>query len=359
MEKPSANRVLFFIVFSQFACGSIWFAGSAILPELIQQTGIPENSLGNLVSAVQLGFISGTLTYAFLNLADKFSPSKIFFIHALAGAATNSSIVFGIHNYTAIIALRFITGFSLAGIYPVGMKIASDYFEKGLGRALGYLVGALVLGTAFPQLPRAWGESLPWKSVLIITSALSIIGGFIILLFVPDGPFRKPNPKLDLLAFFRLIRNGQFRASAFGYFGHMWELYTLWAFIPFIIMQYELMHTGTDINVPLYSFFIIASGCLSCIIGGYISLSQGSKKTAAAALLISGICCIVYPLSFHFPVYFFISFLLIWGLAVVADSPQFSTLVAQNSPDELRGTGLTIVNSTGFAITILSIQLMS
>lgn len=361
MIKPENknSRVLVLIVFSQFACGSTWFAGSAVLPDLINQSGIPENSLGNLISAVQLGFITGTLTYAFLNIADKYSPSKIFFVNAVAGAIANSAIIFGVQGYALLIALRFSTGFFLAGIYPVGMKIASDYFEKGLGKALGYLVGALVLGTAFPHFLRVWGQTLPWKSVLIFTSLFSIAGGFIILFFVPDGPFRKPNPKIDLFAFFRLFRNKQFRSSAFGYFGHMWELYTFWAFVPFIIKLHTEFHPEVTINVSFYSFLIIAIGSLSCVVGGYISITQGSKKTAAVALFISGLCCVVSPFSFHFLTPVFLGFLFIWGMTVVADSPQFSALVAQNAPDNLRGTALTIVNSTGFAITIVSIQFIN
>jgi MFS family permease len=252
---------------------------------------------------------------------------------------------------------RFLTGFFLAGIYPVGMKISSDYFEKGLGKALGFLVGALVLGTAFPHLLRSLTDGLEWKYVIYFTSGFSLLGGLLVLLLVPDGPFRKPSRKLDLGAFFRVFKNPGLRSAAFGYFGHMWEIYTFWAFAPAFILAYSKLHTDKEFIVPVLSFIIIAIGFFSCVIGGYYSQFFGSKKVAAIALFSSGLCCLLSPIAFGLPVVVFLGFLVFWGMAVVADSPQFSTLVAQNAPDEFKGTALTIVNCCGFAITIASIEL--
>ena len=251
------------------------------------------------------------------------------------------------------------TGFFLAGIYPVGMKIAADYYEKGLGKSLGYLVGALVLGTAFPHLLKGFSGGLPWRLVLIITSTLATIGGGVMLLFIPDGPFRKASQGVDLSAFLKIFKNSKFRSAAFGYFGHMWELYTFWAFVPVMLTTYLAQNPTTVLNVSLWSFIIVGLGGLACVAGGYLSQIFGSKKIATAALLLSGICCLLSPLIFYTtsPI-LFLSFLIFWGLVVIADSPLFSTLVAKNAPAENKGTALTIVNSIGFAITIVSIQLM-
>ena len=180
------------------------------------------------------------------------------------------------------------------------------------------------------------------------------------LFLVPDGPYRKASQRPDLSAFFKVFRNREFRAAAFGYFGHMWELYAFWAFIPVILASYNSLYQGTDLNIPIWSFAIIGIGGLACVIGGYISMDFGTKRTAFTALLISCLCCIFSPLIFTVDSTFFIlGFLLIWGASVVADSPLFSTLVAHNAAAETKGTALTIVNCIGFSITIFSIQLLN
>jgi MFS family permease len=347
------------VVFAQFACGSMWFAGNAVITDLISTFHLPAGSVSHLTSAVQFGFISGTLFFALLTLSDRFSPSKVFFTCALAGAFTNLVTAASDHTLGTLFLLRFFTGVFLAGIYPVGMKISSDYYEKGLGKALGFLVGALVLGTAFPHLLKNLTLNMNWKYVIFFTSGFSVLGGTLILLFVPDGPYRKPSQKFDLSAFYKVFKSKQLRTAAFGYFGHMWELYTFWAFVPFILITYSGLHPERSFSIPLLSFIVIAVGFLSCIFGGFLSQKIGSKKTAFTALTLSGVCCLVSPFLFNLPFFLFLIFLIFWGMAVVADSPQFSTLVAQNAPIEFKGTALTIVNCIGFAITIVSIEVFS
>ena len=187
------SEILPVIVFAQFCCTSLWFAGNAIMPDLIYNFDLPETALGHLTSAVQFGFIAGTLIFAFLTIADRYSPSRIFFTCALIGAAFTLAILFDHNNFLSLLILRFLTGFSLAGIYPVGMKIAADYFREGLGKSLGFLVGALVLGTAFPHFLNEFTGTgtIDWRYVLIVTSILAILGGTLIFLLIPDGPYRK------------------------------------------------------------------------------------------------------------------------------------------------------------------------
>jgi predicted MFS family arabinose efflux permease len=251
------------------------------------------------------------------------------------------------------------TSLWFAGIYPVGMKIASDYSQKGLGKALGYLVGALVLGTSFGHLLKTLTQGLDWKYVIYFTSGITILGGLAIFLFVPDGPCRKPSAGFDFAAFYKVFKISSLRRAAFGYFGHMWELYSFWAFTPFILLTYLKLHAEALFSVPTFSFIVIASGGLSCAIGGYFSGRFGSAKVAFAALLFSCICCLISPFVFQAPAPIFLGFLVFWGMAVVADSPQFSALVAGSAPDEFKGTALTIVNSIGFAITIVSIEVFN
>ncbi|MFZ1806659.1 MAG: MFS transporter [Cyclobacteriaceae bacterium] len=356
-STANAKRILPLIVFAQFACTSLWFAGNAVLPELQVAFDLLPSSVGNLTSAVQLGFILGTLLFALFTISDRFSPSKVFFVCALAGAIINLAIPL-ISSSTLLFFLRGMVGFFLAGIYPVGMKISADYHEKGLGKALGYLVGALVVGTAFPHLIRLLSTTLDWHLVIYSTSLLATVGGCMVYFLVPDGPFRKQGSKLNLSACFVVFKEKKFRSAAFGYFGHMWELYTLWAFVPFLLVRYNTINEG-QVNVGLWSFLTIASGGVACVLGGYWAEKKGSAKTAYLALLISGVCCLLSVFTFQLPPAVFLFFMIIWGMAVVADSPQFSALIAKHAPVEARGTALTIVNSIGFALTIISLQAMT
>jgi MFS family permease len=358
MNPPS--RILPIIVFSQFCCTSLWFAGNAVMPDLLSSFELAPTALGSLTSAVQFGFIVGTLVFAVLSVADRFSPSKVFFVCAIIGSLFNLGAVWEGNTLMSLITSRFATGFFLAGIYPVGMKIASDYFEKGLGKSLGFLVGALVLGTAFPHLLKQFTQNIQWELVVYITSGLAGLGGILLVLFVPDGPFQKRSQKPDFSAFFKVFKIREFRAAAFGYFGHMWELYAFWAFVPIILVAYQETHSNAEFNIPLLSFTIIGIGSLSCVAGGYLSEKYGVKKMASCFLFLSGLCCVLSPLFIMYaPAQMFISFLIFWGMVVIADSPLFSSLVAFHAPAEIKATALTIVNSIGFAITIVSIQLLN
>lgn len=355
-----SKKILPIIVISQFFCTSLWFAGNGVMTNLVTTFNLQENTLGSLTSAVQFGFIIGTLLFALLTIADRFSPSKVFFFSAIFGALFNFGLIYKNQTLFSLIVLRFFTGFFLAGIYPVGMKIATDYYDKGLGKSLGFLVGALVLGTALPHLLKDVLISFSWKSVLIATSSLAVSGGLLMLIFVKNGPYRKPSKNLDLSTCFNVFKKVNFRKAAFGYFGHMWELYTFWAFVPILLLAYQNSYDTVTFNIPLLSFLIIGVGGISCVLGGYICEKRGVKKTAFYFLFLSCLCCLFSPFIFLISnQYLFIAFLIFWGMVVIADSPLFSTLVAQNAPQKDKGTALTIVNCIGFAITIVSIQLLS
>jgi len=356
MSRP--YYILPAIIFSQFTGTSLWFAGNAIALDLQRDWGLAEHSVGYITSTVQLGFISGTLVFAFLAIADRYSPRRVFFTCSLIGALSNIALLAVPEGLPGLLLLRFITGFFLAGIYPVGMKIAAGWYEKGLGRALGYLVGALVVGTAFPHLIRSIGAELPWQQVMIGVSVLAVGGGFTMLILVPDGPHLPEGSIFNPRALIIIFESKSFRASAFGYFGHMWELYTLWAFIPAWLIAYGELK-DVSFNIPLWSFLIIGIGFFGCAIGGVISAKVGSVKVAASQLAISGTCCLLSPILFDADPVLFISFLLIWGITVIGDSPQFSALNAENAPREYVGSALTIVNSIGFLITVFSIQLVN
>lgn len=358
--KPK-RIILPIIVLSQFCCTSLWFAGNGVIENLIETFNLELSALGHLTSAVQFGFIFGTLVFALLTITDRFSPSKVFFYCAVLASLFNLLIVLNGQSLFSLLLLRFITGFFLAGIYPVGMKIASDYYNKGLGKSLGFLVGALVLGTAFPHLLKGnFNDVLPWEYMIFTTSVLAVIGGLLIFFLIPNGPYRKSLKHFDFTISYKLFRNKNFRAAAFGYFGHMWELYAFWAFTPLLLSTYAKMYPEVDYNIPLLSFFIIAFGSIACVISGYLSQKFPTKTIALTALFLSCLCCLLSPIFFQIQSeQIFVLFLIFWGMVVIADSPLFSTLVAQSINAESKGTGLTIVNCIGFAITIISIQLLN
>lgn len=353
--KNRATRILPVIIFSQFAGTSLWFAGNAVLGDLQRQWQLGDAALSYMTSAVQLGFIIGTLLFAFFTISDRFSPRVVFFLCSILGAISNLGIYLAADGLISLLVLRFSTGFFLAGIYPVGMKIAAGWYRRGLGEALGYLVGALVVGTAFPHLLKSTGQAFPWEHVIVWISAISALGGILMLWLVPDGPYAVTGTRFNGKAFAVIFRSRDLRSASFGYFGHMWELYTLWAFFPVLIRAYGAA-AGQPLNVPFWSFWVIAVGCLGCIGGGILSFKLGSPSIAFFQLLVSGGCCLLSPLFFHAPLKIFLGFLILWGIMVVGDSPQFSALTAQTAPRELVGSALTIVTSIGFFITIISIQ---
>ena len=350
------RRVLPLIVFSQFAGTSLWFAVNAVMPDLQQAWGLPAGAVGTLTSAVQLGFVAGTLVFALLMVADRFSPSRVFLACALLGALANAATLWAGGSLAALVALRFVVGFLLAGIYPVGMKIAASWYRQGLGAALGVLIGALILGTALPHGLRALvgeGGALPsWQHVVLGVSLLAALGGVATGLFVPDSPWLQRGARISPAALRLIWRDRRLRASVFGYFGHMWEIYTYFVLVPLIV--------GLRLAGPAQSaasFFIIAAGFIGCVAGGLLVRRWGSARVAQLQLAASGLCCLAAPLMLQAPTALFLAWLLLWGLTVAGDSPQFSTLTAQNAPPAVVGSVLTFVNCLGFAISVLSIEL--
>ncbi|MBO6494626.1 MAG: MFS transporter [Roseivirga sp.] len=351
------KHILPVIVFAQFAGTSLWFAGNAILPQIQQTWALPKDSIAQVTSSVMLGFIGGTLIFALTSLADRFNASKVFFLSAVLGALFNSAVLFTGESFGALLLFRFLTGICIAGIYPVGMKIASDWFDGRLGKALGYLVGALVIGSAFPHLLNHFGAGYDWRPVLVGTSVLGISGGLLMYFLVGEGPARVKSTSFSPKEAFKVFQKKEFRWAAFGYFGHMWELYTFWAFTPLVLSYYS---ETQSINLPisLWTFIIMALGMIGCVLGGIVSIRKGSAKVAFGFLLASGILCLLSPMFFQLPPSVFLVLLCFWGFVVIGDSAQFSSLNAQKAPIELKGTALTIAVSVGFFLTIPSIQLL-
>ena len=353
MNAAAPRRVLPVLVLAQLAGVSPWFAVNAVMPALQRDYGWNAAAVGTLTSAVQLGFIAGTLLFALLAVADRFSPRRVFLLCSLAGAACTLAGVWSAGSFQQLLLWSSATGFFLAGIYPVGMKIASQWFAQGLGGALGWLIGALVLGSASAHAVRAVGATLPWTMVFHTVAAAAALGGVLLFVALPERP--RPAGQgagLRWRALGSIWTDRKVRASVFGYFGHMWELYTMWVLVPAILAT---RLAGAALSWA--AFAVLGIGALGCIAGGRWARRIGSARVAAWQLTISGLCCVLAPWLLQAGDPLFALWLLLWGITVAGDSPQFSALTAQNAPPLAVGSVLTLVNSIGFGISILSIQL--
>ncbi len=355
-EVAAPKRVLPTIVLAQLAGTSPWFAVNAVMPDLQRQFGWSSAAVGTLTASLQLGFIAGTLVFALLAVADRWSARKVFLLCALAAAGCTLAAVAMASSFAALLGWRALTGFFLAGIYPVGMKIAALWFPRGLGAALGWLVGALVLGSASPHALRALfandGAAWPWSAVFEAVAALAALAGVLVMLLVPEPAHAARPATLQFGALASLWRDSRVRASVFGYFGHMWELYTLWVLMPLLLAT-----RLAGVAVSWSAFVVLGAGAFGCVAGGLLARRWGSARVAGVQLATSGLCCLAAPWLLSAPAPVFFAWLLLWGVTVAGDSPQFSALTAANAPREGVGSVLTLTNSIGFAISALSIEL--
>jgi MFS family permease len=353
MDRPAPRHILPVLVLAQFLGTSLWFAVNAVMPDLQRELGWPVGTLGTLTSALQFGFIAGTLVFALLAIADRFAPRLVFLLCSLAGAACTVGAWWMVRDQTALLAWRFATGFFLAGIYPVGMKIAAQWYTRGLGGALGLLIGALVLGSASAHALRALSGALPWPTLMLGVAALAAGGGLLLFFGTADPPGApRRAATLQWRALATLWTDARVRSSVLGYFGHMWELYTMWVLVP-LVLATRLQ--GTELSWA--AFGVLGAGAIGCAGGGWLAPRWGSARVAGTQLALSGACCLATPWALDAPAAFFYGWLLLWGITVAGDSPQFSTLTARNAPPQAVGSVLTLTNSIGFAISIASILL--
>lgn len=354
------SRPVALIAFAQLLGTSLWFSANSAANDLSQHWGIGALEIGWLTNAVQLGFIVGTLSIALSGLADRFAASRIFAVSALLGALSNAAFALLAQGLDTALPLRFAVGLALAGVYPLGMKLVVSWVPQQAGAALAWLVGMLTLGSSLPHGVRFLGANAPWQATILVSSVLAVCAALIIWR-LGDGPHlqRRANaPPLRLGRVLYAFTLPDFRASAFGYFGHQWELYAFWTLVPSLLVLAEIAPAGAP-ALAGWAFAIIGIGAVGCVGGGYLSQRWGSARVAALALAISALCCAVYPLSATWGNGLKLLLFFVWGASVVADSPHFSALSARACPAEMVGSVLAFQNALGFAITMISIQLGS
>ncbi|WP_421621477.1 MFS transporter [Alkalilimnicola ehrlichii] len=357
LRNRLARHPLAVIVIAQLFGTSLWFSVNGVGLALSEAVALSDTGLGLLTMAVQAGFITGTLIIATSGLADRVRASRLFAIAAVTGAVINAGFILVAGDLHLGVTARFLTGLCLAGIYPLGMKLVVSWTPRYAGAALGWLVGMLTLGTALPHLLRGATFELPWQWPLLLASGLALVAAWLIH-SLGDGPeLPGPAPGGRPWAGLAAFGCGNFRASAFGYFGHCWELYAFWTLVPFLVgREIERLALGPG-WLPWLAFAVIALGLPGCVWGGRISRWLSSFNVARLTLAISGTLCLLYPLLGDAPPLFLLALLAVWGLAVIADSPQFSALASATAPRARLGAALAIMNAIGFAMTLPAIAL--
>lgn len=354
---PGRWRALVLLSLAELLGMSLWFSAAAVVPALRHEWDLGDASVSWLTIAVQLGFVAGTLLSAFLNLPDVISVRYLFAVSALAGALTNAAFGFFAYDAQTAIGLRFLTGMFLAGVYPPGMKIMATWFQRSRGMALGVLVGALTLGKASPYLVNGLG-SPNWRYNIFFISLLAVVGGLIVLLFVGDGPQALPAAKFDWKQAVAVFSNRGVRLASFGYFGHMWELYAMWVWIPVMIRASLTAADASPAHAEVASFLVIGCGAIGCVVAGLVADRIGRTVVTSWAMAVSGSCCLLIGLLFGGNPILLLLVAAIWGATVVADSAQFSACVTELGDPRYVGTALTMQTCLGFLLTTMSIELV-
>ena len=367
-----ARRTLLLLATAELMAMSLWFTGTAVLPQLEREWRLGLGAASWLTITVQLGFVAGALLAALFNLADVFSAPRVFVISALLAAGANALFAaFSSHIHLALIC-RVLTGTFLAGVYPTGMKILAGWFRQGRGLALGILIAALTVGSATPHALLAGRDyllaSVPWQYTVLASSGLAVVAALIVAIGVRDGPYSQPQPPFHFSQIAEAINNRRLRLANLGYLGHMWELYSVWGWMSLLLAAAASHSAQVQRSfIEFATFLVIAIGAVGCLWAGVASDSfatasgksvrpgQGRANVTIIAMAASGACCLLAALLFqHFPLLLVVA--MIWGVAVIADSAQFSAIVSEVSDQRYVGTGLTAQTALGFLLTTISLR---
>ncbi|ODA93798.1 MFS transporter [Mesorhizobium sp. SEMIA 3007] len=350
-------RVLSLLCLAVVLSLTTWFSATAILPELKQELALSSGAEAWLTNGVQVGFVIGALVASLVNLPDLVRLSRLMAAAALVAALANASLLFH-PDAGGAIAARIVTGAALAGVYPPALKLVATWFTRDRGLALGAVIGALTVGSALPHLFRAALSALDWRPVVAAASLATAIGALLFLLFAREGPYPFGKAVFEPSRIGQVFREKPLLLANLGYLGHMWELYAMWAWLlAYTRAAFEAQAIGTTATASLSTFFVVASGILGCLLGGYLSDRIGRTATTAGMMIVSGSCALLMGFLFMGPLWLFMLVAIVWGISVVGDSAQFSAAVTELADRRFVGTALSVQLGAGFALTVLAIWL--
>lgn len=337
---------------------ALWFSATAVLPQMTDALGLTPAGGAWMTNAVQLGFVAGALGASLVNLPDLVRMHRLMTASALLGAAANAALLLD-PGPAAAIAARFVTGVALAGVYPPALKLMSTWFLRGRGLALGFLIGALTLGSSVPHLFRALAAGLDWRAVIAGASLAALAGAAVFGLMVREGPHGFARATFDPRRAFALFRSRPLMLANLGYFGHMWELYAMWAWI----LAFATAAQGGLAPFPfgspsMFAFVVVAAGALGCVLGGVLSDRIGRCLTTAGMMAVSAACGLLIGLAFDGPGWVLGTVAVVWGISIVGDSAQFSAAVSELADRDSVGTVMAMQLGIGFALTVGTIALM-
>jgi MFS family permease len=335
-----------------------WFSATSILPELKREWNVSPFVLAWLTIGVQIGFVCGALAASLVNLPDIVRLRTLMAVSALLAAAANASLLLD-HGPVGAIAARVVTGFALAGVYPPALKLVSTWFNRNRGLALGTVIAALTLGSSMPHLFRSLSSAVDWRFVIKSSTLATLVGAILFLLFAREGPYPFGRALFDPRQAGAVFRDRDLLLANLGYFGHMWELYAMWAWLLVYVNEaLGTQHLLTVGRASLLTFVAIATGAFGCMLGGVLSDRIGRTLTTAGMMIVSGACALAIGFAFDGPSWLFITILVIWGISVIGDSAQFSAMVTELADQRFVGTALSVQLGLGFALTVVAIWLM-
>jgi MFS family permease len=339
---------------------AVWFSATAIAPSLRAEWGLSTTAAVWLTASVQIGFAVGAVTSSSLGLPDRMPPQRLMSASALGAAACTAALALAVDGLAAAVPLRALTGFFLAGVYPVGMKLTASWVgSAGRGRAFGILIGALTLGSAMPHLVASIGP-LPWRSVMLVAAGLTLAAAVVARALIRPGPLLNESARPHARYALEVFRERRPRLANLGYFGHMWELYAFWTWLAaYLVAAREAAGRGGPSSaVSVLTFGVIGlAGAAGAVLGGWAADRRGRSFAATSALVVSGTCCLLSPWAFGWPPVLLVVFLCVWGAAVIADSGVFSTALSETVDQRFVGTALTVQTAVGFSLTVVTIQL--